>query len=431
MSKFSVIINDNFGYNINSIVDDAIAKWDLVIVSLPSYVSSMNLTINIEDLDDNILGNASPTAFYYDSNGNSVLDSGEEIGVTGGVITFNNSKIVSMKNEIRNDGNSTLYYVVLHEIGHVLGIGVWWNHFNFVTDYTNFNNVTKKYYNGTNALREYRNYMQNQTLTGIPIEDDGGEGTKDSHAEEGNNIRKIDGQIHGGLNKELMTGYADDTPDILPLSRITIGMLEDLGFTVNYLEADDYLGFSSSFFESNLISENLVCFLEGTRLLVLDENLYRDSYIPIEQLKPGMLVYTHIHGYVPIQLIGKRSMFNPAIDKRIKDQLYVQKIPEYKDELVVTGCHSFLVDSLTTDQILKTRQLTGGKIFQTDGKFRLMACISEHPVYQHKGPVTIWHLALKHSDPHMNYGIFANGILVESCSVRMMEDYSDMDFIRN
>ena len=35
--------------------------------------------------------------------------------------------------------------------------------------------------------------------------------------------------------------------------------------------------------------------------------------------------------------------------------------------------------------------------------------------YQTEGEYEVWHLALKHKDENMNYGIYANGLLVESC----------------
>ena len=41
-----------------------------------------------------------------------------------------------------------------------------------------------------------------------------------------------------------MTGYADD-PSVnspsLPMSRVTLGLLEDLGYNVNYSEAETYI----------------------------------------------------------------------------------------------------------------------------------------------------------------------------------------------
>jgi hypothetical protein len=40
--------------------------------------------------------------------------------------------------------------------------------------------------------------------------------------------------------------------------------------------------------------------------------------------------------------------------------------------------------------------------------------------------VEVYHVALEHEDRFMNYGIFANGKLVESCNIDMMDDYSNM-----
>jgi len=40
--------------------------------------------------------------------------------------------------------------------------------------------------------------------------------------------------------------------------------------------------------------------------------------------------------------------------------------------------------------------------------------------------MNIYHLALKHRDIYMNYGIYANGLLVESCSERNLRYLSNM-----
>lgn len=443
-SHFNVTINDPFNYNIESIVNDAIGKWDSLIVSLPAYVESMNVTIEIASLDANTLGSASPTAYYYDNNGNSQFDSADTLRVTGGSITFNESRIVAMRDEVRSNGKSTLYYVVLHEFGHVLGIGVWWDHFGLSTAYVNDSGVSKKYYNGTHAVREYRNYMQNETLTGLPIEDDGGAGTAGGHPEEGNeggvslDVRVIDGQPHGGLDKELMTGWADGSPDVLPLSRITLGFLEDMGFVVDYLGADEYLGFSAASFSSGVGagdgvgSGDMVCFLQGTKILVCDETSFMDKYVPIENLRPGMLVMTYKHGYVPIDQIGYRTVLSTSIREsaeRSKNRLYVCSDTDDMEDLVVTGCHSLLVDVFSETEMERLKDLCG-QVYRTDDKVRMMAYVAPNcMLYDHAGDVVIWHLALKHEDPLMNYGIYANKVLVESCSKRMMADFSGMTMV--
>jgi len=37
-----------------------------------------------------------------------------------------------------------------------------------------------------------------------------------------------------------------------------------------------------------------------------------------------------------------------------------------------------------------------------------------------EGIYTIWHIALENADQTANYGIYANGYLVESCSIRTL-----------
>ena len=135
--------------------------------------------------------------------------------------------------------------MLLHEVGHSLGIGSAWFLSGVKTTYIDENSgLSLNYYSAANAVREYRNYANNQELIGIPIENDGELGIANVHPEEGDegilsqNIRRIDGEVHPGLNAELMTGWMEDIDTLTPLSRITIGFLDDLGFQVDYSKAD-------------------------------------------------------------------------------------------------------------------------------------------------------------------------------------------------
>jgi hypothetical protein len=84
---------------------------------------------------------------------------------------------------------------------------------------------------------------------GIPIEDDGGDGTAHVHAEEGHvdygygdissNDRYINNIWHPGLENELMTGWSEDDAS-MPMSKITLGLLEDIGFSINYDKVEMY-----------------------------------------------------------------------------------------------------------------------------------------------------------------------------------------------
>jgi hypothetical protein len=174
----------------------------------------------------------------------------------------------------------------------------------------------------------------------------------------------------------------------------------------------------------------IICFKEGSLILCSIDD--EEQYIPIEHIQKGTLVRTALHGYKRVALIGHSTLFNPEDDLRSMVRLYICKkeaYPELTEDLVVTGAHSILVDELTEKQQEKTL-FYANKILVTDNKYRLMACLDERAQpYQNEGIHTIWHLALEHEDPLMNYGIFANGLLVETASKRMMQELSGMKLL--
>lgn len=173
------------------------------------------------------------------------------------------------------------------------------------------------------------------------------------------------------------------------------------------------------------------CFKEGSKILVFENG--EEKYIPIETLRKGMLVKTLLNGYKPVNIIGTSTIFNPCNEKRIKHRLYACKkehFPELtEDELVLTGCHSILVDDPSELQIEKTKEMFG-KIYVTDAKFRLIACFDDRAEpYKCEGTFNIYHLALDNDNYYGNYGIYANNLLVESCSIRYLSELSNMKLI--
>jgi hypothetical protein len=60
----------------------------------------------------------------------------------------------------------------------------------------------------------------------------------------------------------------------------------------------------------------------------------------------------------------------------------------------------------------------------------LPACVDDRTkILEEDGVHTIWHLSLEHSNYYMNYGIYANGLLVETASNRMMVELSGMSLL--
>jgi len=208
-------------------------------------------------------------------------------------------------------------------------------------------------------------------------------------------------------------------------------------YTSLYDEAGYYKGLVSSpvvyaTTTTTYVAPTPICFMEGSKILCYNFSSYKEEYRPIETLRKGTFVKTLFDGYKRVDLIGTTKIYNPSNSMRSKYRLYrcpKEKYPQMTEDLIITGCHSILVHTLTTQERHDVIDLQGAT-FVTDRMYRLPACVDRRAVpYEQEGVFNIWHLALDHIDPYMNYGIFANGILVESTSKRMMLERSGMDLI--
>jgi hypothetical protein len=124
------------------------------------------------------------------------------------------------------DDSGVLESVILHEVGHTLGFPALWgdDFFALLQD----SSTSNPYYNGARGGADF--VVAGGTLVnhvGVPVEDTGGGGTRNSHWRE------------SVMSTELMTGFISGSNT--PLSRITIGSLMDIGYQVNFGAADAYL----------------------------------------------------------------------------------------------------------------------------------------------------------------------------------------------
>ena len=171
------------------------------------------------------------------------------------------------------------------------------------------------------------------------------------------------------------------------------------------------------------------CFNEGSKILCFKDN--KEEYIPIQNIKKGDLVKTYKHGFQRVEIIGKKKMFNLNSYKK-EDRMYrlsKENYPELIEDLYITGYHSILVNNLTDEQIEKTREIMN-MLFKTDDKYRLIASLDpKTEEITEEREYNIYHFALEHEDIFMNYGVYANGLLVESNSIRNMKEYSGMEIL--
>jgi len=122
------------------------------------------------------------------------------------------------------ESSGQLNNVIIHEMGHVLGLGVLWD--------SSLKNVISgagggnPAYTGGRGKLEY-NALARSSGINVPVENSGGSGTRDSHWREST------------FDSELMTGWLNNGTN--PLSRITAGQFIDLGYPgVNVDAADLY-----------------------------------------------------------------------------------------------------------------------------------------------------------------------------------------------
>jgi len=197
---------------------DAARRWSQIIIGdLPSMmvdgreIDDVEITATAVPIDGayGVLGQAGPR----------VIRPGAQGLPATGIMQFDTADVARMVSE------GTFTNVILHEMGHVIGIGTLWDSFGFVTGVGTAN----PQYVGVRALAEYQALVgTGSTPTGVPVENVGGPGSRDAHWRE------------SVFDNELMTSIAEFPNVPMPISRLTVASLEDLGYRVNYAAADPY-----------------------------------------------------------------------------------------------------------------------------------------------------------------------------------------------
>ncbi len=196
-----------------AIFQQAAARWSEVITGDLPNATYHGMTVDDVLIDasganidgvNGILGQAAPDAFRSGSN-----------LPYHGFMQFDNADMASMQ------ASGLLFSVILHEMGHVLGIGTLWQRLGLLSGASTSNPI----FTGANATAAY-NALAHTNAPGVPVENSGGPGTRLAHWRETT------------FDNELMTGYA--APGANPLSAMTIASLADIGYTVNMAAADHY-----------------------------------------------------------------------------------------------------------------------------------------------------------------------------------------------
>lgn len=202
------------------------ARWESVITDdLPDVL--------VADVDCVVTGNIDDLAVYVSFVAGAP---GGDIAEAKPVCLRNQTQLPAtgtVKFELADYDPQTFRQVALHNFGHVLGFGSLWALYpdEFLQDPTcepvPCTLRDTRYIGGMNANREW------YTLTGttaefVPVENAFGVGVSDQNWRENSPLRN-----------ELMSTTLSSI--VAPLSRVTIGALEDLGYEVNYDAADAFV----------------------------------------------------------------------------------------------------------------------------------------------------------------------------------------------
>ena len=215
---FKISYQSTVPAKLKSIVERARKRWVEVIIG--DFHEFTHEGVHYEQLHLNVMyGTLDGTSGTVAQGGANLYNPYDKIPVRGSLKV---DKADYLANINKHD---FIYDAVLHEFGHVLGLDKFtWGYRKFI------NSSDSKFlkYTGPNGRKEYAKLLGVSSPRDVPLETEGGLSTFGQH------IREKEFDI------ELMTGFIEENPP-MPLARLTIAMLEDLGYKVNYNSADEYV----------------------------------------------------------------------------------------------------------------------------------------------------------------------------------------------
>jgi hypothetical protein len=166
---------------------------------------------------------------------------------------------------------------------------------------------------------------------------------------------------------------------------------------------------------------NTACFNKGTKILCLNTQL-QDEYVEVEHLKTGDFVKTFKHGF---RRITKIKIYHITNNPLTFDKcLYrMKKTEDMTDDLILTGWHSILVDDIGEYENEHNKHFYPNETKSIDGKYLLLCSVSrEFTKLDNTNQYTVYHFSLDgDGDDDARYGVYANGVLCEIPSTKMMD----------
>jgi hypothetical protein len=199
------------------VFSDAAARWERIIIKdVPSFTGTIpSAFLGVPDFEGTVDDIIIEVALLpIDGPGGILGQAGPRFVRTDDFLTLSGVMFFDSADLDFLEDIDLFEEVIVHEMGHVLGVGTLWNVAPFGFDRTlSAGPASNPYFTGKKANVFWN--AEGGTLE-LPIENMGGPGTAGGHWREST------------LNNELMTGFLNLGEN--PLSRITAGSMKDLGY---------------------------------------------------------------------------------------------------------------------------------------------------------------------------------------------------------
>ncbi len=211
VSRWRRVITGDIGTTPLNVPVGQCASW---IPAINESINDLVIYVRLAAIDGagKVLGQASPC----------YVNSGNKLPIMG-FFELDQDDLATLQSQ------GTLDDVVLHEMGHILGIGTLWSYERSLLVGAG---SSDPYFSGVSSREQFASIGGN-TYAGlsVPVENTGSAGTRDAHWR-----RTV-------FTNELMQGYAQ--PGGMPMSRVTIASLADLGYQVSFSGSDSFSFFPS------------------------------------------------------------------------------------------------------------------------------------------------------------------------------------------
>jgi alpha-tubulin suppressor-like RCC1 family protein len=180
---------------------------------------------------------------------------------------------------------------------------------------------------------------------------------------------------------------------------------------------------------------DVTCFCEGTKILSLNcsqsqlsEQDLVEEYRLIQELKVGDFVKSYQHGYRKISKMLSGTFINNPTDDDVSNCMYRMiktKDNGLIDDVIITRNHGVLVEKLSERE---EKKVDINNLEMIDGLISIIAakCDTFEKVEDIKR-YKYWHFSLEtDGDNDRRFGVWANGLLVETPSNNMMDNATNV-----